>query len=149
MFLSALGSRDFRWAFVGRALMVPGHFSVVGYQSYILDDHVALPEGLSAADAMAVLTRRRRTADHGPFVASAVVTALGGCTPLFRFGGALSPGSPRTAGVGGRLRVSGRSLRRCDGPAWSRDAPGHQVRLRLPPRKRGCPGRPTAVTICA
>jgi MFS family permease len=56
VFLSALSSRDFRWAFVGRALMVLGYFSVVGYQLYILDDHISLPKGLSAADAMAVLT---------------------------------------------------------------------------------------------
>ncbi|WP_369386964.1 MFS transporter [Streptomyces sp. CG1] len=182
VFLSALSSRDFRWAFVGRALMVLGYFSVVGYQLYILDDHIALPKGLRAADAMAVLTpvsmaamavstlvggllsdrwNRRKVfvgvsaglagvvmavpvvaptwpgmlvfsalnglafgcfmavdtavvtlvlpraedaardlgvlniANAGPqivapFVASAVVTALGGYTPLFLFGGALS-----------------------------------------------------------
>ncbi|OLZ63009.1 MFS transporter [Streptomyces sp. IMTB 2501] len=181
-FLSALSSRDFRWAFIGRALMVLGYFSVVGYQLYILDDHISLPKGLRAADAMAVLTpvsmaamavstlvggllsdrwnRRKvfvgvsaalagavmvvpvvsptwpgmlvfsalnglafgcfmavdtavvtlvlpRTEDAArdlgvlnianagpqivaPFVASAVVTALGGYTPLFLFGGALS-----------------------------------------------------------
>ncbi|MEU4929970.1 MFS transporter [Streptomyces yokosukanensis] len=180
--LSALNSRDFRWAFIGRALMVLGYFSVVGYQLYILDDHVSLPKGLRAADAMAVLTpvsmaamalstlvggllsdrwNRRKVfvgvsaalagvvmvvpvvaptwpgmlvfsalnglafgcfmavdtavvtlvlpraedaardlgvlniANAGPqivapFVASAVVTALGGYTPLFLFGGALS-----------------------------------------------------------
>ncbi|QHA02756.1 MFS transporter [Streptomyces broussonetiae] len=180
--LSALNSRDFRWAFVGRALMVLGYFSVVGYQLYILEDHIALPKGLSAAEAMAVLTpvsmaatalstlaggllsdrwNRRKVfvgisaalagavmavpvvwptwsgmlvfstlnglafgcfmavdtavvtlvlpraqdaardlgvlniANAGPqivapFVASAVVTALGGYTPLFLFGGALS-----------------------------------------------------------
>ncbi|MFI1767852.1 MFS transporter [Streptomyces sp. NPDC020800] len=56
LFLSALGSRDFRWAFIGRALMVLGYFSVVGYQLYILDDRIALPKGLRPAEAMAVLT---------------------------------------------------------------------------------------------
>ncbi|MEU6671368.1 MFS transporter [Streptomyces sp. NPDC046727] len=56
VFLSALRSRDFRWAFVGRALMVLGYFSVVGYQLYILDDRISLPKGLSPAEAMAVLT---------------------------------------------------------------------------------------------
>ncbi|MER7110310.1 MFS transporter [Streptomyces sp. NPDC000229] len=55
-FLSALTNHDFRWAFVGRALMVLGYFSVVGYQLYILDDHIALPAGLEPAEAMAVLT---------------------------------------------------------------------------------------------
>ncbi|MFD8142909.1 MFS transporter [Streptomyces sp. NPDC059708] len=56
VFLSALADHDFRWAFIGRALMVLGYFSVVGYQLYILDDHIALPDGLEPADAIAVLT---------------------------------------------------------------------------------------------
>ncbi|MEV7416759.1 MFS transporter [Streptomyces sp. NPDC089919] len=55
-FLSALAVHDFRWAFIGRALLVLGYFSVVGYQLYILDDHISLPDGLSPAGAMAVLT---------------------------------------------------------------------------------------------
>ncbi|MDJ0345844.1 MFS transporter [Streptomyces sp. H10-C2] len=55
-FLSALSHHDFRWAFIGRALMVLGYFSVVGYQLYILDDHIALPAGLKPAAAMAILT---------------------------------------------------------------------------------------------
>lgn len=55
-FLSALADHDFRWAFIGRALMVLGYFSVVGYQLYILDDHIALPAGLTPPGAMAVLT---------------------------------------------------------------------------------------------
>ena len=55
-FLSALANHDFRWAFIGRALMVLGYFSVVGYQLYILDDHIALPAGLNPPEAMAILT---------------------------------------------------------------------------------------------
>ncbi|WP_019890782.1 MFS transporter [Streptomyces purpureus] len=55
-FLSALGHHDFRWAFIGRALMVLGYFSVVGYQLYILDDHIKLPEGMAPAEAIALLT---------------------------------------------------------------------------------------------
>lgn len=55
-FLSALADHDFRWAFIGRALLVLGYFSVVGYQLYILDDHIALPDGLAPAEAIAVLT---------------------------------------------------------------------------------------------
>ncbi|MDG4856874.1 MFS transporter [Streptomyces sp. T-3] len=55
-FLSAMANHDFRWAFIGRALMVLGYFSVVGYQLYILDDHIALPAGLEPAEAIAVLT---------------------------------------------------------------------------------------------
>lgn len=70
-FLSALGHHDFRWAFIGRALMVLGYFSVVGYQLYILDDHIALPAGLAPAEAMAVLT-------PVSMVAMAVSTVLGG-----------------------------------------------------------------------
>ncbi|MEV6006993.1 MFS transporter [Streptomyces sp. NPDC051976] len=55
-FLSALSHHDFRWAFIGRALMVLGYFSVVGYQLYILTDHITLPAGLSAPSAVAILT---------------------------------------------------------------------------------------------
>ncbi|MFJ3633674.1 MFS transporter [Streptomyces sp. NPDC090112] len=55
-FLSSLAHHDFRWAFIGRALMVLGYFSVVGYQLYVLDDHIALPAGLTPPAAMAVLT---------------------------------------------------------------------------------------------
>ncbi|MFJ7266927.1 MFS transporter [Streptomyces sp. NPDC099050] len=70
-FLSALSSHDFRWAFIGRALMVLGYFMVIGYQLYILDDHIELPAGLSPAAAMAVLT-------PVTMVAMAVSTVVGG-----------------------------------------------------------------------
>lgn len=70
-FLSSLGHHDFRWAFIGRALMVLGYFSVVGYQLYILDDHIALPAGLTPPAAMAVLT-------PVSMVAMALSTVLGG-----------------------------------------------------------------------
>lgn len=70
-FLSALGHHDFRWAFIGRALMVLGYFSVVGYQLYILDDHIELPGGLTPPAAMAVLT-------PVSMVAMAVSTVVGG-----------------------------------------------------------------------
>ncbi|WP_037605989.1 MFS transporter [Streptacidiphilus rugosus] len=55
-FLQALANHDFRWAFIGRALLVLGYFSVMGYQLYILSDHVRLPAGLTPAAAIAVLT---------------------------------------------------------------------------------------------
>ncbi|GGP89691.1 MFS transporter [Streptomyces melanogenes] len=70
-FLSALSHHDFRWAFIGRALMVLGYFSVTGYQLYILDDHITLPADLDAPAAMAVLT-------PVAMVAMAVSTVLGG-----------------------------------------------------------------------
>ncbi|MDX3536173.1 MFS transporter [Streptomyces sp. MB09-01] len=70
-FLSALGNHDFRWAFIGRALMVLGYFAVVGYQLYILDDHITLPAGLTPPAAMAVLT-------PVSMVAMALSTVLGG-----------------------------------------------------------------------
>ncbi|MFJ9933556.1 MFS transporter [Streptomyces virginiae] len=70
-FLSSLTNHDFRWAFIGRALMVLGYFSVVGYQLYILGDHIALPAGLTPPAAMAVLT-------PVSMVAMAVSTVLGG-----------------------------------------------------------------------
>ncbi|MEY9875077.1 MFS family permease [Streptacidiphilus sp. MAP12-33] len=55
-FLSALATHDFRWAFIGRALLVLGYFSVMGYQLYILSDHVRLPAGLTPPAAVAILT---------------------------------------------------------------------------------------------
>ncbi|MFE3558147.1 MFS transporter [Streptomyces sp. NPDC059193] len=70
-FLSSLSHHDFRWAFIGRALMVLGYFSVVGYQLYILDDHIALPAGLTPPAAMAILT-------PVSMVAMALSTVLGG-----------------------------------------------------------------------
>ncbi|MFI8521562.1 MFS transporter [Streptomyces sp. NPDC085481] len=70
-FLSALANHDFRWAFIGRALMVLGYFSVVGYQLYILGDHIALPAGLNPPAAMAILT-------PVSMVAVALSTVVGG-----------------------------------------------------------------------
>ncbi|MEV8531423.1 MFS transporter [Streptomyces sp. NPDC051211] len=70
-FLSALANHDFRWAFIGRALMVLGYFSVIGYQLYILDDHITLPAGLTPPAAMAILT-------PVTMVAMAVSTVVGG-----------------------------------------------------------------------
>ncbi|MFG2821225.1 MFS transporter [Kitasatospora sp. NPDC048365] len=55
-FLGVLKVPDFRWAFIGRALLVLGYFAVVGYQLYVLQDHIALPDGLEPTEAVAVLT---------------------------------------------------------------------------------------------
>ncbi|MFE3068674.1 MFS transporter [Streptomyces sp. NPDC059247] len=54
-FGDALRHHDFRWAFIGRALLVLGYFSVAGFQLYILKDHTVLPAGLSAEGAVAIL----------------------------------------------------------------------------------------------
>ncbi|MEV4611489.1 MFS transporter [Kitasatospora sp. NPDC049258] len=70
-FLSALASHDFRWAFIGRALMVLGYFLVVSYQLYILTDHITLPAGLEPTEAIAVLT-------PVSMAAMAVSTVVGG-----------------------------------------------------------------------
>jgi MFS family permease len=56
VFLSCLAHHDFRWAFIGRALLVLGYFTVSAYQLYILTDHIRLPAGLTPAQAVAVLT---------------------------------------------------------------------------------------------
>ncbi|MEU4985362.1 MFS transporter [Streptomyces sp. NPDC021969] len=55
-FGSAMRAADFRWAFIGRFLLMLGYFAVVLYQLYVLQDHVALPEALSPAGALAVLS---------------------------------------------------------------------------------------------
>ncbi|MEU7072830.1 MFS transporter [Streptomyces narbonensis] len=70
-FGSALAHHDFRWAFIGRALLVLGYFAVAGFQLYILKDHTELPAGLSAEEAVAVLTPLNA-------VAMVVSTVLGG-----------------------------------------------------------------------
>ncbi|MFE5488121.1 MFS transporter [Streptomyces sp. NPDC056527] len=70
-FLSSLANHDFRWAFIGRALMVLGYFSVVGYQLYILGDHIELPAGMTPPAAIAILT-------PVSMVAVAVSTVVGG-----------------------------------------------------------------------
>ncbi|MFE2231315.1 MFS transporter [Streptomyces sp. NPDC059442] len=70
-FGSALRDHDFRWAFIGRALLVLGYFAVAGFQLYVLKDHTRLPAGLSAEEAMAILMPVNS-------VAMVVSTVLGG-----------------------------------------------------------------------
>ena len=55
-FLSALSHRDFALVFVGRALLFLGYFLILTFQLYILDYYIELPEGLSPADAVPVIT---------------------------------------------------------------------------------------------
>lgn len=70
-FGSALKDHDFRWAFIGRALLVLGYFAVAGFQLYILKDHTELPGGLTAEEAVAILMPLNS-------VAMVVSTVLGG-----------------------------------------------------------------------
>lgn len=70
-FTSALKDHDFRWAFIGRALLVLGYFAVSGYQLYILQDHTVLPEGMKPESAVAVMMPLTS-------VAMVVSTVLGG-----------------------------------------------------------------------
>ncbi|WP_435972861.1 MFS transporter [Streptomyces sp. Qhu_M48] len=70
-FGGALKDHDFRWAFIGRALLVLGYFAVAGFQLYILKDHTDLPAGLSPEEAVAILMPLTS-------VAMVVSTVLGG-----------------------------------------------------------------------
>ncbi|MGW7197452.1 MFS transporter [Streptomyces chryseus] len=70
-FAGALRSHDFRWAFIGRALLVLGYFAVNGFLLYIIKDHTVLPAGLRPEEAVAVLMPVTS-------VAMIVSTALGG-----------------------------------------------------------------------
>ncbi|MER5353945.1 MFS transporter [Kitasatospora sp. NPDC002551] len=54
-FADTLRVADFRWAFIGRFLMMLGFFAVSLFQYYILQDHITLPDGMDAAGAQAVL----------------------------------------------------------------------------------------------
>ncbi|MGW0600179.1 MFS transporter [Streptomyces sp. NPDC002776] len=98
-FGSALKAGDFRWAFIGRFLMMLGYFAVFLYQLYILQDHIDLPEGLSPAAAVAIISPvsavctllstvvggvlSDRIGRRKPFIAvSCVFTALGMIVPV-------------------------------------------------------------------
>ena len=72
-FADSLRDHDFRWAFIGRALLVLGYFSVSGYLLYILQDHITLPHGMSPASAVTVLT---------PVSALAMLVSIAVCGPL-------------------------------------------------------------------
>ncbi|WP_235967419.1 MFS transporter [Streptomyces mesophilus] len=97
--VSALRTHDFRWAFIGRFLLVLGYLSIVLYQLYILQDHVDLPDGLSPAGALAILSPvsavctlastvvggvlSDRVGRRKPFIAvSCVFTAIGMMIPV-------------------------------------------------------------------
>ncbi|MFJ6934477.1 MFS transporter [Streptomyces sp. NPDC101132] len=70
-FTAALRDHDFRWAFIGRALLVLGYFAVSAYQLYILQDHTVLPAGMEPEEAVALLMPLNS-------VAMVVSTVLGG-----------------------------------------------------------------------
>ncbi|MFF2507759.1 MFS transporter [Streptomyces sp. NPDC058067] len=70
-FAHTLRVADFRWAFIGRFLMMLGFFAVSLFQYYILQDHIDLPDGMSAAGAQAVLA-------PVDAVSTLAATALGG-----------------------------------------------------------------------
>ncbi|SEM16103.1 MFS transporter [Streptacidiphilus jiangxiensis] len=72
-FADSLKAHDFRWAFIGRALLVLGYFGVSGYQLYVLQDHISLPHGMSATAAAAILT---------PVSSVAMVVSIAVCGPL-------------------------------------------------------------------
>ncbi|MFE1411700.1 MFS transporter [Streptomyces sp. NPDC058746] len=70
-FAGALKDHDFRWAFIGRALLVLGYFAVTGYQLYVVQDHTVLPDGMKPEAAVALLMPLSS-------VAMVVSTVLGG-----------------------------------------------------------------------
>jgi MFS family permease len=72
-FADSLRAHDFRWAFVGRALLVLGYFAISGYQLYVLQDHIHLPHTMSATAAAAILT---------PITSVCMVVSIAICGPL-------------------------------------------------------------------
>jgi len=70
-FAESLRTHDFRWAFIGRALLVLGYFSVFGYQLYILQDHVTMPHSVSPTTGVGILTAIG-------MLATGVATVVGG-----------------------------------------------------------------------
>ncbi|WP_420037583.1 MFS transporter [Streptomyces sp. cg28] len=98
-FGTALKAGDFRWAFIGRFLMMLGYFMVTLFQLYILQDHISLPADLEPAAAMTILSPLNavcmllatvvggllsdRIGRRKPFIAvSCVLTALGMMIPV-------------------------------------------------------------------
>jgi len=98
-FLSCLADADVRWVFIGRLLLVLGHFVVATYNLYILQDFAHLPAGVSPAKAVALLSPvgalsmivavvaggvlSDRIGRRKPFVfASSAVAGLAGLIPL-------------------------------------------------------------------
>ncbi|MFE1951214.1 MFS transporter [Streptomyces sp. NPDC059524] len=98
-FGAALKAGDFRWAFIGRFLMMLGYFMVTLFQLYILQDDISLPGDLEPAGALAVLSPVNavcmllatvvggllsdRIGRRKPFIAvSCVFTALGTMIPV-------------------------------------------------------------------
>jgi MFS family permease len=55
-FFSAFKHSDFAWTFISRAAMILGYFLVVGYQLYLLQDYIQLPEGVSAPSVLVTVT---------------------------------------------------------------------------------------------
>jgi MFS family permease len=70
-FADSLRTHDFRWAFIGRALLVLGYFSVFGYQLYILQDHVAMPHSIGPTAGVGILSAIG-------MLATGVATVVGG-----------------------------------------------------------------------
>ncbi|WP_175412064.1 MFS transporter [Streptomyces sp. TRM64462] len=98
-FGAALKAGDFRWAFIGRFLMMLGYFMVTLFQLYILQDHISLPAEIEPAAAMAILSPINavcmllatvvggvlsdRIGRRKPFIAvSCVLTAIGMLIPV-------------------------------------------------------------------
>lgn len=50
---ASLRFRDYRWVFISRAVLYLGFSMVNGFGLYILQDHIVLPPGLTAADGVA------------------------------------------------------------------------------------------------
>ena len=50
---ASLKLRDLRWVFTSRAVMYLGYSMVTAYSLYILQEYIQLPDGLSAAEAVA------------------------------------------------------------------------------------------------
>ncbi|MBE2999435.1 MFS transporter [Nocardiopsis sp. HNM0947] len=55
-FLSALTHRNFALVLIGRALLFLGYFLIIGYQLYIFDYYIELPDSISPAAAVPIVT---------------------------------------------------------------------------------------------
>ena len=53
---ASLKARDFRWVFISRTVVFLGQSMISAFSLYILQDYIALPEGLTAAQGVATTT---------------------------------------------------------------------------------------------
>jgi len=92
-FFSAFRSGDFRWTFVSRFFVVLAFAMISGFQLYLLQDHVRVPAGRSATDALVDLNALSMACmAAATLLAGPLSDALGGRRRIFVLAAAVCMG---------------------------------------------------------